>query len=500
MSNEKIPATEESRKALYDKMGEIVWVFSPILRKWILIQRELELNNDKHKTYRALLSLCIFSCYFTIEMASVLRSSFRATLLTEKRYNIKYVNCVINEAYKYLYDFDNPNKQTQHRSKLWKSLIRIDNKELKSDLSSLEELITKLAKDGVADRDCRNLSFHYDENPVSVYNMLIRLGEEEECQRMIRFMEVLDEIAKFVHKWMREYQVNVEVEPDYLFTLSEIDLFKKNKDKLFEAMGSAIETHSKGLDVAVRRYDLPDRLAQYFGDAPKESFDVVNKIVALEQAAMQVQFILIDIASASRAYLTAEHTIERQLSLKQITIILYEGFNKIYGFDDAGKQKSFWTRLIAPIVAECSDEQLHIEFDAISREMNGLKSKIKTLERQRHLFVHYDRDQGLVSVCDELHKLNPLVQFMSAHDIIKFLPKVLNFFTSCLRVIDRNRQDTFQKKMAPTHEAIDNALSLLERQPDSPQKEQLVTLLTKFKTGEFVDDLIKRAKGNHHLI
>lgn len=498
MSNEKIPATEESRKALYDKMGEIICCFSPILREWILIQRELESNNDNHKTYRALLSLCIFSCYFTIEMASVFRSSFRATLLAEKRYNIKYVNCVINEAYKYLYKFDDPDKQIQARSKLWNSLKKIDDSQFQQDLRSLERSIIKLAEDGVADRERRNLSFHYDENPVSVYNMLIGLGEEEECQRMIRFMVVLDEVSKFVNRWIKKYSATVEVTSDYLFSLSEVDFFKNSKDKLLNVMGSAIETHSKGLDVAVLRQGIPDRLRQQFGDVSEESIAVVCRITDLERAMMQLEFIYIDIASASRAYLTAEHTIEKQLSLKQIVVIIYEGFNKLYGLNDKGEQNSFWARLIAPIVAENQEYQLQNDFNALTEEMMVLKSEIAKTKNQRQLFVHYDN--GIAPVYDELQRLNPLAVFMQAKNIVEMLPKVIKFFTSCLHVIDKKSNADYQIRMAPTYKSIDDSLNLMEKLPDSPQKEQLVTLLTKFKTGEFVDDLIKRAKGNHHLI
>ncbi len=499
MTNAKIPATEESRKALYENMGITIKSFEPILKKWILTQRGLDSNNDAHKIFEALLSLSIFSSYFAIEMATILRSCFRAKLLAEKRYNIKYVNCAINEAYKYLYGFDNPDKQTQQRSKLWKSLRRIDNPELQQDLGSLERSIIRLAEDGVADKDRRDIGFHYDENPVLVYNMLNRLSEEEECQRMIRFMRVLDEISKFLHKWLGKYVVYVEVESDYFFAISEVDFFKHNKEKLLDVMQNAIKTHSKRLDDAAQRQGLPERMGQFLVNAPKESIDTIRNVVALEQAAMQIQFILIDLASASTAYLTAEHTIEKQLSLKQITIIIYEGFNKLYGVYDSGAQESFWTRLITPIVAENQDEQLHRQFDVLVGELTKLKSQIQKTKRQRHLSVHCDRGKGIPAVYDMLHNINPLEILQQAADIVEFLPKVLTFFTSCLRTIGQKNDVAHQKRMAPIYEVIDNILNLLEHQPDTPQKQQLITFLTKFKTGEFMDDLIKRAKTNRHV-
>lgn len=493
MDNEKKPATQETRKALYDKLGNTIDGFSPVLKQYLRTQRELDSKNDTHKTYHTLLSLSIFICYFTIEMAAILRSSFRANLLAEKRYNIKYINCIISEAYKHLYGFDNPDKQTQARSKLWNALKQIDhNQQFRQDLCLLERSITKLAEDGVADKDRRNLSFHYDTNPMSVYNMLVELGEEEEFQRMIRFMGVLDEIYKFVLKWIKTYIIATDVEPDYLFSLCDVDFFKNSKEKLLAAMGSAIETHSNGLDDAAHRQGMPDRVRQLIGNANGEQIAVIDRIVELEQVSMQVQYILIDIASASRAYLTAEHTIEKQLSLKQIIVIVYEGFNKIFGLNGENAQKSFWMRVIIPIIVQIQEDQLQSEFQTLTMEMEKLRSKIKKLDTQRQLFVHYDR--GIIPVYDELHNLNPLLVFMQAHDIVKFLPKVLDFFTASLHEIDRKRKADYERRMVPTYEAIDNILSLLEKQPDYPQKQEFMTLLTKVKTGEFFDDIFEKVK------
>jgi hypothetical protein len=137
-------------------------------------------------------------------------------------------------------------------------------------------------------------------------------------------------------------------------------------------------------------------------------------------------------------------------------------------------------------------EHLRQQFNALTEEMMVLRSEVAKTDEQRQLFVHYKK--GIGPVYDELQRLNPLAVFMQAKNIVEILPKVIKFFASCLHVIDLKHKADHQRRMAPAYKSIDDSLNLMERLPDSPQKEQLVTLLTKFKTEESVDDLIKRIK------
>lgn len=50
--------------------------------------------------------------------------------------------------------------------------------------------------------------------------------------------------------------------------------------------------------------------------------------------------------------------------------------------------------------------------------------------------------------------------------------------------------------MQPTYQNLDNILSRLEKFPNTPQKEELVKIIKKFKTGEFLDEILKRNEDN----
>lgn len=491
MDNKKIPATPETRESLYENMGKTIEYSSPVLRKIILIKGALNpsTENIDHKVLEALLSLEIFNQYFNIELASILRACFRANLPAEKRYNIKYINCVIIESYKYLYGY----KSLINKS-LWVSNIKpllgiIDEQNFNQDFRILENHIVEFGKRDITDKDKRDLSFHYDSEPLSVYQMLMELSEEDEVQRMIRFMDLLQNISVFTLKYIKKYELQKhETILNCTFTLSDLDIFKNSKDTLCSTLENVINSHAERLDKFVRQQNIPGWIKQQFKDVDKEMIIPFHQFSELGKVAIQLTYIYLDLASAIRAFLTSEYTMEKQLSLKQVNTIAYEGFNKLYGLN-ANPENSFWSKYITPLVSDNTDQSLCNEYEVLSEELLKLKQEIKKMDEQRQLSVHYH--EGIVKVYNMLHDLNPIEEFQKALQLLNILPKVLNFCTKCLHMIELNNQANHEKRMASTYKTIDNIIDILGKVPNSQQATDMINDLEKFKTGEFFDEIIK---------
>lgn len=497
MDNKKLPATPESRNALYENMGKTIESFSPILKENIIIKEMLDeaVDNKASKILDAFLSLNIYVQYTNIELASVLRASFRANSLAEKQYNLKWINCVILEAYKHLYGYGGKRKKS-----LWISSIKplfeaIGNQEFKQDFNALENLIIEFGKSNVTNVEKRNLSFHYDIEPISVYNMLLELSEEEEVQRIICFMNLLQDISLFITKHIREYAVPINVESKallkYAFTFSDFDIFQNNRDKVNSTMEEAILSHAQRLDTFIRQQSLPELIKLQFKDIDSDSMDPIHRIIEIQKVAIQLTYLYIDLASAIRAFIGSECTIEKQLSLKQVNTIIFEGYNKLYGLND-DSEESFWKAYVYPVVLDNEDESIIDEFKSIDEELLSLKIKVKTFEGQRQLSVHLDK--GILEIYSMLHNLNPVKELQKVLQLLNILPRVLNFLTKCLSIIDFKNQANHEKKMAPTYEKIDNIISLLMKTPSSQQKDDLIKLLEGFKTGEFFDEMKRRMR------
>lgn len=492
MDNKKLPATPESRNALYENMGKTIESFSPILKENIIIKETLDeaVDNKASKILDALLSLNIYVLFTNIELASVLRASFRANLPAEKRYNLKWINCVILEAYKHLYGYG-----VKRKKSLWVSSIKplfeaVGNLEFKQDFNALENHILEFGKSNVTNVKKRNLSFHYDIEPISVYDMLLELSEEEEAQRIICFMKLLQDISLFITKHIIEYAVPINVESKELlkfaFTFSDFDIFQNNREKVYSTMEETILSHSQRLDTFIRQQSLPELIKQQFKDIDSDFMDAIHRIIEIQKVAIQLTYLYIDLASATRAFIGSEHTIEKQLSLKQVNTIIIEGYNKLYGLNN-DSEESFWKAYVYPIISDNEDELIIDEFKSIDEELLSLKIKVKTFEDQRQLSVHLDN--GIPEVYSMLHNLDPVKEFIKVLQILNILPRVLSFLSKCLSIINLKNQANHEKKMAPTYEKIDNIISLLMKTPSTQEKDDFIQILERFKTGEFFDEL-----------
>ena len=493
MNNKKIPATPESRKALYENMGKTIESLFPILKKNIILKEILDENTEDKKftIFDGFLSLNIYVQYISIELASVLRACFRANLLAEKRYNIKWINCVILEAYKYLYGYEKKRKKSLWVSRVKPFLELVSHQDFEQDFRTLENLIIEFGKRDITNREHRKLSFHYDIEPLLVYEMLMELNEEEEIQRMINFMDLLQDISLFISKYIKGYEVKINVEPKslakYAFTLSDFDVLQNNKEFLYSTLEDTIKNHSQRLDKFICQQNIPQWINRQFKDIDSESITFIHRFIEIEKVAIQLTYLYIDLASAHRAFFSSEYTIEKQLSLKQVCIIIYEGYNKLYGFDD-NPEDSFWKKYIYPVILE--NESISDEFNLIDQELQLLKIKIKALAKQRQLSVHLF--EGIPKVYSMLHNLNPIKELHNSLQLLNIMPKIINFLTRCLHIIDLRNRTNHEKRMVSTYEKIDNIIGLLKKTPSTQQKEDLIKMLEKIKTGEVFDEIKRR--------
>lgn len=497
MNSQKTPATPETRDALYKNMGKTIEMSSPTLKKHIIFKKLLDENtsNDKSKIFASFLSLSIYAQYISIELASIFRACFRANSPTEKRYNMKWINCAILEAYKHLYGYGSKRKKSLWILHVKPALQLVNDPNLIQDCNDLENHIIKFGTDEITNVEKRNLSFHYDPEPVSVYEMLMELSEEEEAQRLNSFMRLLEKITFFTSKYIGNYKVTINEKPEliskYEFSLIELDIFRNKKDILFSKLENAIKNHSERLDTFILHQNIPAKINQHFENLDEDSVAPIHRLLEIEKIAMQLTFLYIDLASATKAFISSEHLLEKQLSLKQINTIVYEGFNKLYGLDD-NSQNSFWKKYVCPVITQTTESTTLYEFNSMDKELQELKLSIKSFSDQRQLSVHLDK--GIIEVYSMLHNMNPLEELQKALLLLNFLPKLLNFLNKCLYIIELNSQSIHEKKMAPTYESIDNIVNLLEKAPDTQQKEDLIKMLRKIKSGEFFDEIMERKR------
>lgn len=244
-----------------------------------------------------------------------------------------------------------------------------------------------------------------------------------------------------------------------------------------------ILTYSDQLDYFIRLQKIPEILKVKFKDISEEYLIHINQIIEITKTNIQLIFLYIDLASATRAFLSSEYIIERQLSLKQINIITYEGFNKLYGIND-NKKETFLEKYLQPIISMSKDSKIISEFCQLKQELNVFEIETKKMKEKRHVSVHYY--EGIENVYDMLQHFNPFIEFYRSVNFLNLLTKILNISYKCLAVIDLHQNAFFKEKTAKTTESIDQIISLLEKQPKSTQIENILQKLKDIRSGEFI--------------
>ena len=482
------------RGVSYESMGRMIEYFSPKLKETINLMNSFTENEKRaYSEFYALLSLMAYFQYISVELASVSRAYLRADLDMEKRYNLKWINCVILEAYKHLYGYGGRRKKT-----LWVSTIRplydtISNCEFKQGVDALERRIIEFGEGDITDRGQRDLGIHYDFEPHSVYKMLMKLSEKEEFQRMKLFMLLLQDISFFVSKHIDEYTISINNVPQvslkYGLGLFDFDIFEGNKDEIYSTTGDTIASHAQKIGEFIHReLRLPVLIRQILRVTDDRSLTPFNRLIEIQKVVIQLEYLYIDLASAMRALIRAEYSMEKKLLMKQMGVIVFEGYRKIYGLSDE-YDESFWKLYVRPVVLESENELLMAELQLKEGLLQLFRMKVKKQDEQRQLSVHFD--EGILKVYSMLQSLTQIEEFLKVADLLKLLPEITGFLGKCAHAVELKSQNDEAKKRAITYEEI---MSLLEKVPDSSQKDRAIEWLKKYQSGELLEELKRRAR------
>ncbi len=488
--SKSVPATPETRLLLYENAKKVIEDTSPILKEEILIKEILDKNIEQRDCgiFDALLSVSIYILYVNIELAVITKACFRPSLNYEKRFNLKRINNFILEAYKYLYGYGKKKKKS-----LWETRIKpisklISDEKFHSSYAFLTNCIEKFGKDNITNLEQRNLSIHYDLEPLLVYNMLLDISEEKEFQRMIVFMDLLKDIQLFILENIPKYPPSVNINTNsskYSFPFSDFDIFRDKKEELNLSLKESIQNNSNLLDSFCSKQKIPKLIKQKFKDIDNKLSVIMDELFEIQKVSIHLLYIYVDLATATRNFIESEYSIEKQLSMSQINTIVFEGYSKIYGLNES--KNSFWKMYITPVVFQSKNKELNQEFKSIEQELDILTTKVQSFSEDRHLSVHLE--QGIPKIYSMLYNLNPLNEFNKAKEMLSFMNRLLGFLNKCICSIDERRMINYQKDMEVTNKIIDDVINMLRKFPYDSKVKEHIKLLEKIKSGELLNEI-----------
>lgn len=132
--------------------------------------------------------------YIALDLYAAYRQYLSATTDYEERQAMTKANIVMSEGYKKLYGFTEDKQKESFWGKQIKKAVDV-NSSHRQDYDEITLQLREFVPPNL-DKDMRDYAVHYDRDPRKVYRMLSSINAEEVLQRVIKFLSVLERVAK----------------------------------------------------------------------------------------------------------------------------------------------------------------------------------------------------------------------------------------------------------------------------------------------------------------
>jgi hypothetical protein len=483
----RIPASLESINLLYANMGNNFKMFTPLLCSFVDVYEKLELiDNVKFPTEdlllcKELIKLNISLLLISMDLSTFLRANFKSASPTEKRFNLKYVNVITYEGFNYFFGLRN-NKENALWSLLMKEAKQIDNKVLNDDILKVtacaDEFENKYLQS--SDLNSRNLSVHYDKNPILVYYDIVKLNEEDETKRAIAFLAILESLSFFIRKYFKQNEETLSKhlksqEPYDLSIREIINSFQDKTGKLSTTLNDKIISFGQCLDKIISSCNKQKFIADKL-ELKDDFSNLFNSIIESIYPGLHLHFIYLDLACTIKAYLNSEYYFEKQMNLRRIRIVLYEGFKKIYGFTSNQEINSFWRKNIYNILYNSSDFTITSKLTTTENNLKQLReySDLKD-DKKRECSVHYryKKSDNIIPIFHQLIDSNPIIEMDKALHMLNLLPTIIELNEISFQEVYKSVSDNISLSNSKTRETIDNIISMIEESKIEDKNKQL---------------------------
>lgn len=407
-----------------------------------------------------------------------LESSFRALLSAEsgieKRLQLKNLRADMHESYKLLYGFKKAQQYTiWYKTGCELNTLQADGQEKVFVLLKqvYDAITTVLLKIGIDDKENRDLTYHYDDDLLRVYqNILDSCDEEKVCQQLISVFDLFQAILLFcdeveLAEKSKGYSLPVVLKKDSVrISLQKLIAEKLGEHgKLQDALKTILDGASKVDDVARVRKGIVGIKAFAKEKMPDEYFPEADEMDDMANVHLLLQIMLVDIASIVNGYLNSGSGPEYALNLRRLTITRVSTLSHLYGYGEYERNKSLWGKICSMIPK--SDESLLDKSKSIAADLNSLiDGEDKEL---RTLYAHLidKKKNNVPEIITTIEQVNPFVELKKAESLIVVTSRIQRFLKE---LMDRMASDAHKRAEASTARFLEQISSIRE-QADNPK-------------------------------
>ena len=420
-------ASQESIQQLSENMNKtILSSFYPLRNTLYTLNKlakNVELNNNdiqKFYTYKKLLELQAYLLYGNIVLSVFLRASFRSTSAVEKRFNLKYVIFTTTELYKAI---NGPKGiWTKLRDSFSSDAVQPYVVEIECELNRFRQIFYTMN-----DKAYRDLAVHYDKNPNKVYDFLCQISEDVETKRASAFLAITEAYNRLFNYLslaiLKDDNSNKDI------TIKNEDIFRDRSDEIYSLLENEIFSIGHKLDEVQHSYSLPKVVESAIGISGIS--EQMSDILEVAHLGTHIDLLYLDIATATRAYLSSESSIEKTIHLARLNLITYEGVKKIYD----NEPDSFWQKYIVDVISNkdqmTQDEIKDVEFLLSFASEEGFLFD----EEFRHNYAHIrnGNTNRLPLFFDKIQQLDAFKELNRTLVLLRIPPKIMHLNTMAFK-------------------------------------------------------------------
>ena len=192
------------------------------------------------------------------------------------------------------------------------------------------------------------------------------------------------------------------------------DITLKSAKSLFNNLGLTIQDLERQTDAVCNYIKL------------LEQTPIVNaRLLNVQIASMYLNYIYLDVCAAFRMYLGGLSNYEQRFAVKQLYVILNEGFKRIYGFNNTKtRNKSIWITYLG-IYANDSNTQINKGYEKLTKYLSNFYDEIIFDKSARSQGAHYTNDY--TTIYSHLSSLNAEAVTVGATHFMQLMEEVRAF-------------------------------------------------------------------------
>lgn len=488
---ESKPASKETMSSLIQNAGKTIQDLYIALKQDFAVRSSF--NASIPHIYYVTHEIRMGIRFILLDIGVSCRALFQTNEVYEKRFHLKNILASISEGYKVIMNFGKSRKYA-----LWnlleEELVNINNSVLIDNNNKIKLRLIEFG-DNRIDKDIRDLTLHYDDAMIKVFEKTVSINSEDAVIRFLcDFWDILQDMLNFTYA-LDEYtnansgvskpneasNVQFGVSHDHTVIKFLID----NKGKLEVAISTVLPKATNQLDEMAQHYFQIQKIQKFIKEnAPVNiEFPELSNLETLANHELLIRFMALDLASVLNAYLHSTSDIEASMNLRRIVVIKTSTFVHLYGYDEREHDKSVWKNIQTFIPSD--DEKLKSEEQTIQSLLNKLVADSDDKDLRASLVHLYNNgshksniEETLVSV-ESIDPAKQTVEILLLMEVYKKMEAFTKNLMNTLAINARQQREASQKEML---DKISKMRQLIEQSNTAPEiKDSFFQMMDKIK-------------------